>query len=76
LSRNQPPTSTSSGINNRKDNFAARLEPDESESRLASAANLPLVGDGEGSRGYRILALVAMLVLAAAALVFLLYLRS
>ena len=64
--------SMSSQING-EDDFR---EQRESESKPASAPNLPLVGNGEGSRAYRMLAFVAMLVLAAAALVFLLYLRS
>jgi serine/threonine protein kinase/pimeloyl-ACP methyl ester carboxylesterase len=67
--------STSSEISG-PENLVARVGSLESESSLSDAAKLPLVGDGEGSRGYRMLALVAMLVLAAAALVFLLYLRS
>ena len=66
--------STSSEISG-TDNFGAQVGQHES-SGSSKVANLPLVGDEEGSRGYRILALVAMLVLAAAALVFLLYLRS
>jgi len=73
--RSEMKRSTSSQVNG-EDHFAARIEQGESESSSANAPNLPLVGDGEGSRGYRMLAFVAMLVLAAAALVFLLYLRS
>jgi len=74
--RSEMKRSASSEINS-EDGFGARLEQRESESSSSNTANLPLIaGNGEGSRGYRILAFVAMLVLAAAALVFLLYLRS
>jgi len=53
-----------------KDDFVAGTERSELESSASSAVNLPLVGDEEGSRGYRILAFVSMLVLAAAAIRF------
>lgn len=67
--------STSSEVNS-KDDFVARTEQTELASSAPNADKLPLVGSEEGSRGYRMLAFVAMLVLAVAALVYLLYLRS
>ena len=59
-----------------QDDFVAQPER-KSESSSSNAASPALVpGKAEGSTGYRILALLVMLALAAGALVFLLYLRS
>jgi hypothetical protein len=61
---------------NRKDHFIDQPEQSKTDSRFSQVEPLGLARDGEGSRGYRMIALAAMLILAAAALIFWFYLRS
>lgn len=60
----------------RKEHFIEQPEPSKTDSRVSQVESSGLAREGEGSRGYRMIALAAMLILAAAALIFWFYLRS